>query len=473
LNRCYQDVVRDIKDCIRNLSSHEHLPLISEIIAAQLPIPWSKSRISEKFGDRDLICKEIKKNKKLILWSTKNFLFGLLLLANMISILFSKHKKMEPICLVYSLTSSQLVFGKSALREFLMEPRLGLNNIGEQKILVETNYKNQKEDHNHKVEYSKNLALYYFEEYLSPCSRSRLLLSILRRSVQSLLERNFLEFLFMRQTIIEHEIGLEIVKNFDSIDVITTQSNLRRLPTVFYSEVHNSLTRSMVWYSNNSNVIEKQSNTGDFDMCRHKRENIDFHFVWGKSWQSELSELNPSARIKEVGSLMMYPRNFKSRNLEAKRILAFDVTPIENFIDYTFYSSEMILGFLGDIASCVEAMNVKLPSSESLVLSVKQKRKQEKKLETDFSRAYQRVVLEKQVNLIDPEENLYAILAESRIAIGIPYVSPIFIARELGLPCCYYISRQFEDWELLDELDGVKVIRGLEHLQDWISAELR
>lgn len=463
----------DIKDCIQNLSSREHLALISEIIAAQLPIPWTKSQISEKFSDRVSISKEIKKNKKLLLWSTKNFLFGLLLLTKMISVLFSKHKKIEPICLVYSLTSSQLVHGKLALREFLMEPRLGLKNIGEQKILVETNHENQKEDDNHEVTYSKNLALYYFQEYLSPCSRSRLLLSILRRSVQSLLERNFLEFLFMRQAIIEYEIGLELVKNSDSIDVITTQSNLRRLPTVFYSEVRNSVTRSMVWYSNNSNVIEKHSDTGDFDRCRHKRGYVDLHFVWGNSWKAELSELNPSARVKDVGSLMMYPRNFKTRNPEARRILVFDVTPIENFVDYTFYSNEMILGFLNDIATCVEEINDKLPSSQSLVLSVKQKRKQEKKLETNFSRAYQRVLLEKQVNLMDPEENLYAILAESRIAIGIPYVSPIFIARELGLPCCYYISQQFEEWELLDELDGVKVIRGLEHLQDWLSAEIR
>ncbi len=465
-----------VLDCVSKIIHKKVSPtnatIISEIITSHLNVPWKKDDIESELGDLAKIKRKIRSNRKFYMWAIKNFLYGSLILSRMILAIPRRQKECEAAILVYSLSAEQVRVDPSSLRGFLSDPRLGLEGIDLKEIIVEITQKNElKFSVDPNLRYVRNIPEFYFREKLNHKTRIKILSRIYWRITQSVATFKILDLVFMRQAIIENEINLQLVKQSQCLDIITTQSSLRRLPSIFYVDAPKTLRKIMIWYSNNSGVIEHCSETGQFDSTRNCRENIDVHFVWGEYWRNELFTHNPGAVVKSVGSLMFYPRTLEKRHYPDS-ILIFDVTPITNFEQYRFYSREIVLRFFDDILLCVEIVNSRLDSHNQLTLAVKQKRKYTKFSDRVFLEELRSITEGESVSLISPDSNLYDLISSARMVIGIPFVSPVFIAGELGIPSCYYVSEGFSEWDLQTELDGIPTIVGKNALLKWILGQL-
>ena len=102
--------------------------------------------------------------------------------------------------------------------------------------------------------------------------------------------------------------------------------------------------------------------------------------------------------------------------------------------------------------------------------------KQKREFQNNTDPAYINLLtqLEKSENfkVLGSDENLYNLVASSKAVIGIPFVSPVSIAKELRVPCCYYVGEGNSEWSIPIELDGIEVIVGKEKLQKWLGTVL-
>jgi polysaccharide biosynthesis PFTS motif protein len=446
--------------------------MISEIITSHLNVPMKKEDIKSEMGDSRKVKRRICSNRHFLTWTIKNFIYGSLIFSRMILAIPRRQKESEAAILVYSLIAEQVRTERSNLRGFLSDSRLGLEEIHAKDIVVEiTEGDPPISCGDPKLRYVKNIPEFYFCENFDSKTRIKIVFRIYWQIARSVVTFKLLDLVFMRQAIIESEVNLQIVKQSKSLDLITTQSSLKRLPSIFYVDAPKITRKVMIWYSNNSNVIEHSSDPGQFDSTRNYRGRIDIHFVWGEFWRNELLAQNPEAVVKAVGSLMFYPRTLEKERC-SNSIAIFDVTPITNFEQYRFYSREMILRFFDDLLLCIENVNSRVDSKNQLSLVIKQKRKYTRYSDRVFLKEFKSITEKESVSLSPPESNLYDLISSARMVIGIPYVSPVFIGGECGVPSCYYVSEEFSVWKLQTELDGIPTIVGKNALLKWILEQL-
>ena len=251
MNKDYLGVVSTISKIIGKFVPQENNLMVSEIIASQLDIPWKQSEISRELGTESLVRSAIMHNKKFIIWVIKNLIYGLFIFSRMIFALAKRPKPIESICFLYSLTPSQLIQGQRSLKDFLTESRLGLNVSQNTRIIVEQAGESRKIlDIQSNVIYVRNVSSFYFEEYLTYSQRIFVLFSSIRRAAQLLFSAKFIALLFFRQTILESEIDKLMLRNVEYICLVTSQTNLRKLPSVFYLKSSRRVDRVMIWYSN-------------------------------------------------------------------------------------------------------------------------------------------------------------------------------------------------------------------------------
>jgi polysaccharide biosynthesis PFTS motif protein len=473
LNKNYLEVVSTISRIIREFVSQEKNLIVSEIIASQIDIPWKQSEISRELGTESLVRSAIIRNKEFINWVVKNLIYGLLIFFRMVISIAKRPKPIESICLLYSLTPSQLIQGQSSLRDFLTESRLGLNVSQDTRIIVEQpGAFRERRDFQSNMVYVKNISSFYFEEYLTFSQRKNVLFNSIRRAFQLLVSAKFIDLLFFRQTILESEIDMLMLRNEEYICLITSQTNLRKLPTVFYLKSLPRVERIMIWYSNNSFVIEKKTEINEFDSTRYVRSNIDSHLVWGEKWKSQLESVNPSSSIRNVGSLMWYPNASNFVKETSSRVVIFDVVPFSSYKHYDFYSYDLVSSFLRDIHESVVESKETSNNTKKNELLLKQKREFQKNTDSAYIDLLKQLEKCGSFKVLGSDENLYNLVASSNAVIGIPFVSPVFIANEMCVPCCYYVGEGASEWSIPDELDGVEVIVGKEQLQKWLGTVL-
>jgi len=462
-----------VLECISRIIEKKVTPgnriLVTEIIASHLNVPWHKENIEIEMGSAAKIRRAILLNRNFGVWILKNFAYANLILFRMLFGIPGKQKKCDEAIFVYSLTATQVLSVDCNLTGFLSDPRIGLDAVHRKSIIVEIAEEgSQVSSAEPSVRCVRNIPEFYFREYMDPKTRIEVISRIYWSLVKSLTRLKILDIVFMRQAIIEYAVNSKIVEQVENLEIITTQSNIRRLPSIFYLDSPKTLKKMMIWYSNNSNAIEHGSDSRQFDATRNHRGNIDVHLVWGEHWEGELLKQNPTAVVKAVGSLMFYPRMLEKKQIR-NAIIIFDVTPITNFKHYSFYSRQMILNFLEDILLSIEMVNSRLDQKNQLNVVIKQKRKYTKYSDSIFVNQFKSIINRKYISLSPPESNLYELISSARMVIGIPYVSPVFIAREFGIPSCYYISEEFSEWNLQSELDGTPTRVGKEAILKWIE----
>jgi polysaccharide biosynthesis PFTS motif protein len=366
----------------------------------------------------------------------------------------------ENYCLIYSLEESQITNADQII-SFMREPRLSLELEDRTQFIVWSRH--SKASDNSRLLFSKNPLLKLILLNTTRFEKLKLLTSILSLYVQLWFRFDFWKILFFPQLTIEMTLVDFLSHKCVKYKLITTQTHLKRLPAAFYFQDELQKRRHMIWYSDNSWVVSKQGDSREFDNSRYLRDMIDVHWCWTKSWKAHLTKLRVPGEINAVGSLLFYPTSFvENYGKEIYDIVIFDVNPSPQGYEYNFYANEAIDAFYDSILSTIRLLRNEFPS---LRVAVKHKREINKQLHTRLG--------QETISNVDPNSNLYNLISNAKISLGIPFVSPIYISRELAKPGAFFYPDLRNQWNLPKIYEGINVFKDQKNLVRWIRKELQ
>jgi len=223
--------------------------------------------------------------------------------------------------------------------------------------------------------------------------------------------------------------------------LITTQNHVAYQPLVFeYTNI--DAKKIMIWYSSNSVPIQyKNSKVKSFSINPevYMSMKIDEHWVWTQEHRDYLSEFS-SAKILVKKSLMFYePEKCQNIN-KIYDVVIFDVTPYMDIkiVSDSIYTAREMTKFIGEILTCIEFVNKKYKKDYRVYL--KHKRKPSKNHSLKYLNYIKEKVANNDITLVEPNQNLYDLISNSKLVIGFPFTSPVVIGRELGRPSIFYCS---------------------------------
>jgi polysaccharide biosynthesis PFTS motif protein len=268
-------------------------------------------------------------------------------------------------------------------------------------------------------------------------------------------------FLFVGpEFIIDHFVYSNISKTQYKI-LITTQSQIFKTPISF--KLLKDATKIMFWYSNNSKPIQLKRDKSEFTSNLNYLNNgeIDLHFVWTSSWAAELANIVKKPVIA-IGPIIFKKLNLNQEEpklMNSQKILTiFDVTPKNNCSSESFYSFKNMVNFTNSVISAANEVNL------GLILQLKNKREFKK----DDSLNYKKFLktIENKIVQISPNLDIDQLIMDSDLVVCTPYTSPAVIAQHFGKPVVYFWPDN--NYSLLNEMDDIKVIIGIEELKAFI-----
>ena len=242
------------------------------------------------------------------------------------------------------------------------------------------------------------------------------------------------------------------------ISIVTTNTAWNLLPPVFLFEKEN-IQKIMVWYSTNSSPIFQN----DLDKTQAKwaldiQPHIDKHLVWDKS-EERFLERNGIKETESMGSLLFYPRREAGLRRNELVISYFDVTPYE--AADPFYSYETCADTLSGIALVINELIAN--DDLKLIFQLKHKRGYNQKHDKRYLDMVREFNSDAVLRVIAPDYNLYKLINESNLVLGLPFTSPVVIAKEVGVEASYiYLAKDNEKPFTINDR-GIPLIRsGLE-----------
>jgi polysaccharide biosynthesis PFTS motif protein len=367
---------------------------------------------------------------------------------------FYKQRHSSSYVLLYSLEENQ-IRSIPEVELFLNEPRLELSFGSETCVIVES--KARTASFSNQTIVTTDPLLKMVLENTSRLEKINILADLTWQITKNILLLDYLSLYFFKQLSMDKLFVSVMNKNNIEYKIITTQSNLQRLPAVFYFQKANKNRRIMIWYSDNSWTIKKKNDCKLFDSTWYLRDEIDIHLCWSTSWKDYLIDVGVTSEIKAVGSLLFYPRKLEKKVSPAEfDLVIFDVHPSPREYEYDFYSSKEMDCFWQSILQVIEKI---LANDGKMRVAVKQKRKINQGLLSTFK---------PHLEIIDVNENLYEVIANARMVIGVPFVSPIFIAREMSVRAAYFYCNEIENWLLPKKYEQIEILENQKELEDWI-----
>ena len=407
-----------------------------------------------------------------------SFLLGNILLGMVFNRSKSQSLRNSP-SFIYSLTPEQILSEGSTeqLEEFLREPRfqkifLGRHLVVESKQLYKFFGRNRHGD----VEIVFDTSLWIVKNELSRRDILRIIREAFFKFFQVLTKRNQEQTHILREFLIDEIVWRHFLEKSDQtnqINVVTTQSHFLRLPYAFYIDTKGRILRSMFWYSTNSTPIQNRKTQLMFDPDHYSLENIDSHYVWTLEHKQYLSKYNPRAEIVAAGSILFKPRQKLSISISnsIRNIVIFDVTPFNGLGVEVLYTSEILTDFIQDLVSTLRSNTIQ----KSTRILLKPKREYGKKLRGGLSPSAQYLDLIdklhqlREIEVLKADADLYHLVGSSSLVIGIPFTSPVILAKEMNIPCFYYVPESAKDWIIGTDQDGVPVIKGRSELSAFIQ----
>jgi polysaccharide biosynthesis PFTS motif protein len=372
--------------------------------------------------------------------------------------IFHKHRHSSSYVLLYSLVESQ-IRSTTEVEQFLNESRLELGLGRETRVILES--KTRTTSTSNQTIATTDPLLKMVLENTSRLEKIKIITDLTWRIIKNLLLLDYLGLFFFKQLSVDKFFVTIMNKNNVEYIMITTQTHLQRLPAAFYFQEANDKRRIMIWYSDNSWIIEKRNDSKIFDRTRYLRDEIDIHLCWSTSWREYLIDVGVTSEIKSVGSLLFYPSRIEKKVSAAEfDLVIFDVHPSPREYEYEFYSSKEMDSFWQCNLQVIERI---LANDCKLRVAVKQKRKINQGLLSTFK---------PQLEIVDVNENLYEVIANARMVIGVPFVSPIFIAREMSVRAAYFYCNEFEKWLLPKKHEEIEILGNQKELEDWITMGL-
>ena len=423
-----------------------------------------KMRLSKKEAFRDL--------------AFVSFLLVSLFLAGIFN--QSRRKKLtnHPI-FVYSLTPEQILTegSKEPLREFLKESRFQ-NLFLKKQIIVESkklyNFVGRNKENDMEIVF--DTSIWIAKNVLS----RKIVFKVIQESISRLIQvfRNAKQeqMHVLRELVIDEPVWryyLEETQPPVTTDIVTTQSQYLRLPYAFYINDEYRMVRSMLWYSTNSNPIQNSKTHKLFDPEHFRFNRIDNHFVWTSEQKKFLEKYNPNAKINIVGAILFKPRQNIERNIHDlnQNIVIFDVTPFDGLDTEVLYNKEVLTDFIQDIVRTLSSST----NTNSSRLLLKPKRAYGRNLRGGLSHSSEYIELLRKlhklnsIELLKPDVDLYQLVGSASLVIGIPFTSPVILAKELNIPSFFYVPTSARNWAIGNNHDGIAIINGRENLNAFIQ----
>ena len=265
---------------------------------------------------------------------------------------------------------------------------------------------------------------------------------------------------------------------FNTLHLITTQTNLQLLPYNFYDEKLENLSplKTMFWYSANNSIISKDQIP--FNISQDKllmNLPIDQHYVWTE-WEARRLHCNGS-QAKAVGPIMFnqYRKStvtrYDCKDLRHK-LIVFDISPRINSSSITFYNNSNLIIFLSEILEVSESV-----FGDSVEIVVKNKRNLTSKHQKIRRGEYYNYLLDlataQKINLIDARTRLEDIVGSSCLSVSIPFVSPPIYTNSMGIESGYYIPEKCKNFFQRDYDPCIKRYFGKSELRFWLEEHKR
>lgn len=372
-------------------------------------------------------------------------------------------QSLPEVCVV-SLSREQLFKGKTKkdLLAFFKEERFG-NPNGE--ILVET--RELKHFFTNSRSFKASLPLHFFFHRLGNTQKKEVI-DLFVRAFDSYSgnlnpgDKNFFKTIY---DLFEFVVWYVIKE--EPIHILTTQSTMHILPVSF--RIPNSkFIRKMLWYSTNSQPITKRNAVVEKpNFSKNLNSNVDLHFVWDLNSRKFL-ESNGISRISIVGSILFVKQEIISVSKNGLNLVYFDVTPFENA--NTYYTEKRMIENLCSLIEVVEKLS--LERREVINLLVKPKRE----TRGSHSRGY----IEKldsferygRIQILRPETNLYGLIANADVVIGIPFTSPVVVGREMGIRSAF-MDVHDDEFLLPETHNEFPVLTNQNLVMEWLRDCLR
>jgi polysaccharide biosynthesis PFTS motif protein len=201
-----------------------------------------------------------------------------------------------------------------------------------------------------------------------------------------------------------------------------------------------SFERIMIWYSANSVPIPY----ADPEISRitlkpeiFRSIDIDEHWVWTQEHAKFLNKVS-GQRVLTKGSMMFYNASFDKLVEKNIDVLVFDVTPVKDFAQNNIYNEYEVKNFLLDIVGA--ASQISQDIRIKLRVCVKPKRDTTNIHSASYLRLLKDLKSSGLIDVLNPNENLYNLINSSRVVIGYPFTSPVWIGLELDIPSIFYSS---------------------------------
>lgn len=385
-----------------------------------------------------------------------------------------KQKTNKRLSFVYSLTQEQILNNRRTddLEKFIKEARFQAL-FSKSTVVVESRkvfrFWGQKTHGNLEIVF--DASIWVTRNRLSRMTVLRILYESISILVKEVLVKRDHNYKFtLREVVFDEPIWRYYLRQRVEISVISTQSQLLKLPYVFYAPTQGQISRSMLWYSTNSTPIQNRQTQVAFDPEHFCLENIDAHYVWTEQHKKYLLEYNPDARIFNVGSILFRPKcgEVEIHPLPKNSVVIFDVTPFDGLDTEVLYSKRIMTDFIEDIIfalnSCMITNSVYLkPKRDYTRVPVKDIAPSKYYLEF-INQLHQ----SKKLQILESSLNLYELIDGALLVIGIPFTSPVILAKEMKVESIYYIPDSAQDWIIGSIEDGIKVIQGREELMRYV-----
>ena len=266
------------------------------------------------------------------------------------------------------------------------------------------------------------------------------------------------------------------------VQLVATQSNHEVLPHSFEEKYAQNTFRIMIWYSINSQGITRDFTSPEGVPLAALKGKIDQQLVWTET-HSTLLKNQGLGQIDVVGSCLFQTNSkvtAKRKNINELSVLFFDVNPVtdkiskklgshlefqESLYDYDFCSRQLL-----DSISVLTSFSQSV--SRSLKVTLKPKRRVGSQA-LNYNMRYIRLLRDLEISdscfsILSPNANLYSIIKNADLVLGPVYTSPIFVARELGVPSCY-LAFHADGWRIKKSLDSIPVLFSAEELQEFLN----
>lgn len=268
----------------------------------------------------------------------------------------------------------------------------------------------------------------------------------------------------------------------NKVQLVTTQSNYKFLPHSFEDKYAQKTFRIMIWYSLNSRGITRDFTSPEGIPLDAIKGKIDQQLVWTETHKT-LLENQGLGQIDVVGSCLFQnnPKTINKRNIVNElSVLFFDVMPLtdnlpkklgshldfqESLYDYNF-CSRLLLDSISVLTSFSNSQN------RSLKITLKPKRRVGSRA-INYNTRYVKLLRDLEIedprfSIISPNANIYSIIKNVDLVLGPVYTSPIFVARELGVPSCY-LAFHANGWRIEKSLDSIPILFSAEEFQEFLN----